>query len=78
MNWTQYISSNPAIPYGKLAITNTRIGVDLIRGKLSAGHTIQNLLQAYPHLKKEQILACLASVRPTVRPWISRPSKMIP
>lgn len=60
MNWMQYISSDPAILYGKPAIKGTRISVDLILEKLSAGHSIQDLLKAYPHLKEEQILACLA------------------
>jgi len=60
MNWTQYISSDPAVLYGKPAIKGTRIGVDLILEKLSAGQSIQNLLKAYSHLKEEQILACLA------------------
>lgn len=60
MNWIPYISSDPAILYGKPAIKGTRIGVDLILEKLSTGKSIQDLLQAYPHLKEEQILACLA------------------
>ena len=60
MNWTNYITSDPAILYGKPAIQGTRIAVDLILEKLAAGQTIPQLLQAYPHLKAEQILACLA------------------
>ena len=60
MNWLPYISSDPAILYGKPAIKGTRIGVDLILEKLSAGHSIQNILEAYPHLQEVQILACLA------------------
>ena len=60
MNWTPYISSDPAVLYGKPAIRGTRIGVDLILEKLAAGQTISQLLKAYPHLKEEQILACLA------------------
>ncbi len=60
MNWTTYISSDPAVLYGKPAIRGTRIGVDLILEKMAAGQTIPELLKAYPHLKEEQILACLA------------------
>ena len=60
MNWIPYISSDPAILYGKPAIKGPRIGVDLILEKLSTGKSIQALLQAYPPLKEEQILACLA------------------
>ena len=60
MNWETYISSDPAILYGKPAIRGTRIGVDLILEKLAAGQTIEKLLKAYPHLNENQIFACLA------------------
>ncbi len=56
----QYIVSDPAILYGKPSIRGTRIAVDLILEKLSAGVTIPQLLEAYPHLTEAQILACLA------------------
>lgn len=67
MNWTTLIASDPAILYGKPAIRGTRIGVDLILEKLSAGQTIAQLLAAYPHLKEEQILACLAFAAEKIR-----------
>ena len=67
MNWIPYISSDPAILYGKPAIKGTRIGVDLILEKLSTGKSIQALLQAYPPLKEEQILACLAFAAAKIR-----------
>jgi uncharacterized protein (DUF433 family) len=60
MNWQEYISSDPAVLYGKPTIRGTRIGVDLILEKLAAGHSVVALLAAYPHLKSEQIFACLA------------------
>jgi len=60
MDWTTHISSDPAVLYGKPAIRGTRIAVDLILEKLAANHSIADLLAAYPHLKEEQILACLA------------------
>lgn len=60
MDWKIYIASDPAILYGKPAIRGTRIGVDLILEKLAAGQTVSQLLKAYPHLKEEQIMACLA------------------
>ncbi|HRI58527.1 MAG TPA: DUF433 domain-containing protein [Saprospiraceae bacterium] len=59
-NWRAHIVSDPAILYGKPSIRGTRIGVDLILEKLAAGHSIPQLLKAYPHLHEEQILACLA------------------
>jgi uncharacterized protein (DUF433 family) len=67
MNWRQHISSDPAVLYGKPAIVGTRIGVDLVLEKLAAGQTIANLLTAYPHLKAEQIFACLAFAAEKIR-----------
>ncbi len=60
MDWASHIASDPAVLYGKPAIRGTRIAVDLILEKLAAGHSIADILSAYPHLKEDQILACLA------------------
>jgi len=60
MHWQEYITSDPTILYGKPSIRGTRIGVDLILERLSAGQTVAQLLKAYPHLKEIQIRACLA------------------
>ena len=59
INWTQHLSSHPEVLFGKPVIVNTRIPVDLILEKLVAGDTIDDLLDAYPNLKKEDITACL-------------------
>jgi uncharacterized protein (DUF433 family) len=67
MNWQNFITSDPGILYGKPAIKGTRIGVDLILEKLSAGQTIEALLKAYPHLQAEQIYACLAFAADTIK-----------
>ncbi len=66
-HWTTFIVSDPSILYGKPSIRGTRIGVDLILEKLSAGQTIAQLLKSYPHLKEEQILACLAFAADKIR-----------
>jgi uncharacterized protein (DUF433 family) len=60
INWTSHIESNPAVLYGKPTIKNTRIPVDLILEKLANGDSNSDLLEAYPNLKSEDILACLA------------------
>jgi len=67
MDWTSFIVSDPDILYGKPSIRGTRIGVDLILEKLSAGQSIPQLLKAYPHLKEDQILACLAFAAEKIR-----------
>ena len=59
IDWTLYIESNPDILFGKPIIAATRIPVDLILEKLAAGDTIENLLDAYPGITKDNIAACL-------------------
>ena len=57
------IESNPKIMFGKPAIKGTRITVELILDKLSNGETIEQILASYPHLAREQILACIKFAR---------------
>jgi len=67
MNWQQHITADPKILYGKPAIKGTRISVDLILEKLSYGETIDDLLKSYPHINREQNLACLAYASDSMR-----------
>jgi len=60
MSWQNYISTDPKILYGKPAIKNTRISVELILDKLSAGESMDDLLAAYPRLSRDAIYAALA------------------
>ncbi|RMI13990.1 MAG: DUF433 domain-containing protein [Calditrichaeota bacterium] len=59
MKYTTRIISDPNIMLGKPIIRGTRITVELILRKLAEGITIEELLTAYPHLTREDILACL-------------------
>ena len=45
---------------GKPCIKGTRITVELILKKMSEGAHINDLLESYPHLNANQILACTA------------------
>lgn len=58
-NWKIHIASDPKILYGKPVIKNTRIPVDLILEKLANGDSQEDLIQAYPNLEKDDIIACL-------------------
>jgi uncharacterized protein (DUF433 family) len=59
MNYTDRVVTNPAIMLGKPVIKGTRITVELILRKLSEGMSIEQLLESYQHLSKEDILAAL-------------------
>jgi len=54
------IEINPKVMLGKPVIKGTRIPVELILRKLSEGATVEELLDAYPHLSREDIQAALA------------------
>ena len=46
--------------FGKPCISGTRIWVSLILDRLAAGETVDELLEDYPGIAKEDILACIA------------------
>jgi uncharacterized protein (DUF433 family) len=60
MNYRERICVDPNIMLGKPIIKGTRITVEIILKKLSEGISEEDLLKAYPHLKKEDILAALS------------------
>ena len=53
------VESNPKIMFGKPVIKGTRITVELILGKIADGETVDAILSSYPHLTREQVLACV-------------------
>jgi len=67
IDWTLHIESNPDKLFGKPVIINTRISVDLILEKLAAGDTIEDLLEAYPNISKDNIIACLLFAADSIR-----------
>jgi len=59
MEHHQLIERNPEVMLGKPVIKGTRITVELIVRKIAGGYSFEQLLEAYPHLTKEQIQAAL-------------------
>ena len=54
------IIADPEILGGKPVIAGTRVSVELILEKMGDGWSIQDLLDDYPHLTREQIIAAIA------------------
>ena len=54
------ISVDPNICFGKPCIKGARIWVALILDFLAAGNSFEEILEAYPRLRREDILACVA------------------
>lgn len=59
-NLLNRITIDPEICHGKPSIRKKRYTVDLILDLLSSGMTQKEILDDYPALEKEDILACLA------------------
>ena len=53
------ISINANICHGQACIKGTRIPVHQIVAMLANGDTIDDLLEAFPSIEREDILACL-------------------
>jgi len=60
MDYRSRLSADPGVMLGKPVIKGTRITVELILDKMSEGETIEELLKAYSHITREDILACLS------------------
>lgn len=63
----QLILSDPNVMMGKPVIAGTRITVELILEKLSAGETMEQILEAHPRLTREAIQAALAFAAEALR-----------
>ncbi len=53
------ISIDPKICHGQACIKGTRIPVHQILQMLANGDTIEELIEEYPSIKRDDILACL-------------------
>lgn len=60
------IEANPEIMRGKPIIKGTRIPIELIIRKLGEGSTIEDLLDGYPNLNKEDVMAALIYAADTI------------
>ena len=60
MDWRERIVTNPDILVGKPTVKGTRLSVELILGWLAQGWTIEVLLENYPSLTRDDVLAALA------------------
>jgi len=54
------ISIDPRICFGKPCIRGHRVWVSLVLDLLSSGLSVEEVLEEYPQLSREDILACVA------------------
>jgi len=66
MTVTDRIEINPKVMMGKPVVRGTRIPIELILRKLSEGATEDDLLEAYPRLRVEDIHAAMGFAADTL------------
>ena len=59
MTYLEHIEVNPKKLAGKPVVKGTRIPVALILNLLIRGYTVERILQAYPNLKKSDVLSAV-------------------
>ena len=59
MDYKEKITANPKVMLGKPVIKGTRITVELILRKIAGGYSFDEIIEMYPHITKEDILACV-------------------
>ena len=57
------ITVNPQIFGGKPIVRGRRLAVEHVLGLLAAGDSIETILEGYPWLEREDVLACLLYAR---------------
>ena len=67
IDWEHHITADPNILVGKATIRGTRISVELILELIGGGATIDEILENYPHLNRDQVKAALAYAIELVR-----------
>jgi len=60
MDWRERVVTDPDILLGKPTVKGTRLSVELILGWLGQGWTVDMLLENYPTLSRDDVLAALA------------------
>ena len=60
MNWQARIEINPKVLCGKPVVKGTRLAVEFVIDLLAHGCTVEEVLDNYPQLTREDIHACLA------------------
>jgi uncharacterized protein (DUF433 family) len=59
LNITDYIVIDKNVRFGKPTVKGTRITVADVLSWLAEGETTEIIIENYPQLNKEQIMACL-------------------
>lgn len=74
MDLLKVISIDPAVRFGKPCVRGTRLTVGDALGTLAAGSSEADLLEDFPQLTHEDVLACLAFAAEREKRLVTTPS----
>ena len=60
MNYQERITVNPKVMLGKPIIKGTRITVEIILRKIAGGYSFDEIIEMYPYITKEDIMASVS------------------
>jgi uncharacterized protein (DUF433 family) len=60
VDYRNHIQADAKVMLGKPTIKGTRIPVELLLWKIAGGYTFEEILEMYPHLKLDDVLAAVA------------------
>jgi uncharacterized protein (DUF433 family) len=71
IDWHKFISVDPEIHHGEPCIIGTRVPVSMIVGSVADGMSFDEIMDAYPQLKKESVQAALSYANENAHSQIS-------
>ena len=74
MDMLKRITIDPAVRFGKPCVRGTRLTVGDVLGTLAVGSTEAELLENFPQLTHEDVLACLAFAAEREKRLITSPA----
>ncbi|MFN9358711.1 MAG: DUF433 domain-containing protein [Pseudomonadota bacterium] len=74
MDWKSRISADPEICHGKACIKGTRVLVSVVLDQLASGMTLAQIVQLYPQLSNDDVLAVIADAAELARERIATTS----
>ena len=60
MQWQDRIVVDPEVVFGKPVVKGTRLAVEFVIDLLAHGCTVEEILDNYPQLTREDVQVCLA------------------
>ena len=67
MTWEDRITVDPDVLVGKPIVKGTRISVEFVIDLLARGWSVEQVLEEYDHLTREDVQACLAYASQTLK-----------